>query len=108
MEYLSATRRVSIYIVAILTVFTSVCCTPKASLLQVEEWSASKLIGAWTSTITYQGSSLTQVAILDEAYMSISIFDQQRRTFHGTYGGQWQLEGDWCRCCWNLRNMGRL
>ncbi|MEL6655200.1 MAG: membrane or secreted protein [Bacteroidota bacterium] len=59
-----------------------------------DELKVSELIGAWSSIITQQGHTLTQVAIVDAAYMSVSIFDQEQHTFHGTYGGQWQLEGD--------------
>lgn len=53
---------------------------------------ASDLIGAWTSSFTISDTVYTQVSIVDESYVSISVYNEAEKLFFGTYGGKWELK----------------
>lgn len=61
---------------------------------QKAEINPADLLEAWTSTLQVGDTTYTQVSIVDESYLSVSIYNQEKQLFLGTYGGKWSLEGD--------------
>ena len=69
-------------------------CMPQETQAQTNDIKATGLVGAWTTTFTQGDTTFTQVSIVDPAYVSVSIFNEEEKVFYGTYGGSWILDGN--------------
>ncbi len=92
-QVLKTYQNIHVFVRLMMPILLLLSFLPLDSFAQEQsQFQAEDLVGAWTSSFTISDTTYTQVSIVDESYVSISVYNETEKLFFGTYGGKWELK----------------